>query len=180
MRHLENPLPVLPFTSLHEVPIGCFRENCAGNWLVASLFTVPAAPLPLQLMARTSVYTPSSEFPHLLHDNITSFPNSVATAASSRIVLDKAALGAISAATPQISAGGSDFGLHAVSSEFPPSLHDDSASPPSSVAITASSTVVLDKAALGTIPRALPVHKDLAVRQTDSGSQAPSAAHHLA
>ena len=44
----------------------------------------------------------------------------------------------------------------------------------------ASSTVVPDKAALGAIPPALPVHKDSVVRQTNSGPQAPSAVSHSA
>ena len=86
----------------------------------------------------------------------------------------------VPAAPMPTSADGSDLGLHAVSSEFPPSPHDDSAPLVSSVATPASSTVVLDKAALGAIPSALPVHKDSVVRQLDSGPQASSAISHSA
>ena len=53
----------------------------------------------------------------------------------------------------------SDVGLHAVPSEFPISLHNDSAPLPTSGATPASSTAVLDKAALGAIPPARPVYK---------------------
>ena len=76
-------------------------------------------------------------------------------------------MGAIPAASQSTSADGSDPGLHVVSSELPPSLPDDSGSLFSSVATLPSSTVVLDKAALGAIPPALPVHKDSVVRQMD-------------
>ena len=73
------------------------------------------------------------------------------------------------------SADGTDLSQHAVSSEPPPSRHDDNALLPSQVATPASSTGVLHKVALGAIPPALPVHKDSVVRQMDSGPQAPSA-----
>ena len=77
---------------------------CTSDSLAASVFTVPAAPLP------TSV-------------------------------------------------DGSDLGLHAVSSELPISLPYDSAPLPTPVATPASSTAVLDKAALGAIPPGRPVYK---------------------
>ena len=125
MFHLEN----FARAPLHVAARGAnwvFPENaCNSDSLAASVFTVPATPLP-------------------------------------------------------ISADGSDLGLHAVSSEFPTSLHNDSALLPTPVATPASSTVVLNKAALGAIPRALSVHKDSVVRPMNSGPQAPSAVPHSA
>ena len=87
---------------------------------------------------------------------------------------------AVPAAPLQTSTDGTDLGQHAVSSELSPSLHDDNTPHPSSVAAPASSTVVLDKDALGAIPLALPAQKDSVVRQNDSGPQALSAVPHSA
>ena len=70
---------------------------------------------------------------------------------------------------------GSDVGLHAVPSEFPITPHNDSVALSSPYATPASSTAVLHKAALGTIPPALPVHKGSVLSQKDTGPQAPSA-----
>ena len=56
-------------------------------------------------------------------------------------------------------ADGTDLGQHAVSSELSTTLHDDNAPHPSSVATPASSTDVLDKAALRAIAPALPVQR---------------------
>ena len=86
----------------------------------------------------------------------------------------------VPAALLPTSVDGSDLGLLAVSSEFPISLHNDSAPLPTPVATPASSTAVLNKTALGAIPPALPVHKDSVVRQMDSGPQTPSAVSHSA
>ena len=72
------------------------------------------------------------------------------------------------------SADGTDLGLHVAPSELSPSLHGDHAPHPISIATPDSSTVVLDKAALGAIPPALAAQKDSAIRQIDSGPQAPS------
>ena len=86
--------------------------------LAASAFTVPAAPLPtLADGADPGLHAVSSEFPPSLHDNSAPHPTRVATPASSTVVLDKAALGAIPAAPQPTSADGSDPGVHAVSSE---------------------------------------------------------------
>ena len=78
------------------------------------------------------------------------------------------------------STDGTDVGQHAVSSELSPLLHDDNAPQTSSVATPASSTVTLDKAALGAIPPAFPVHQDSVVRQMGLDSQAHSAVSHSA
>ena len=69
---------------------------------------------------------------------------------------------------------GTDNGQHAVSSALPSPLLDDNSPYPSSVAAPTSSTVVLDKDALGAFPPTLPVHKDSLARQMDSGLQDPS------
>ena len=78
------------------------------------------------------------------------------------------------------SVDGSELGLHAVFSEFPISLHNDSTPLPPPVSTPASYTAVIDEAALGAIPPALSVHKHSMVRQMDSGLQAPSPMSHSA
>ena len=77
-------------------------------------------------------------------------------------------------------ADGTDHGQYAVSSALSSPALGDNTPHPSSVAAPASSTVALDKDALGAIPTALPVHKDSVARQMDSGPQAPPAVPHLA
>ena len=194
MLYLESSLPVLPFASLHVASRRFTSLHVASRgvtWVflythvpaIRRCFRVnsPATPLPISVeVSDLGLHAVSSEFPTPLHDGSTPLPSPVGSPASSTIVIDKLALGAIPAATPQISADGSDVGLHAVPPEFLPPLQDDSASPPRSVVTPTSSTVVLDKAALGAISLGLTVRKDSVVHQKDPGPQTPSAVSHSA
>ena len=167
--------------SLHDdnAPLPCPVATPASSAVVLdkeALGAIPSAPLPTSADGSDpGLYAASSELPPSLHDDSVPHPSPTATHALSAVAFDRAALGAIPAALPPTSADGSDLGLHAVFSEFPPSLHDDSAPLPSSVATLPPSTGVLGKAALRAIPPALPVHKDSVACQMDSGPQAPSA-----
>lgn len=134
----------------------------ANDSLAASVFTVPAIPSPTSADGSDlGTHAVPSEFPPSLYDDSATLPSLVATPVSSAVLVDKAALGTIPAAPLLTSADGLDLGLHVVSSQFPPSLHDDREPLPSPVATFASSTVIVNKAALGAIPDApFPISAD--------------------